>query len=280
MQYNTARLRHLLPALALTLAVGGTGFSASAQPQITTHLTIGYQVALGGFDLGRVDVNARITNNTYQLDAFIKTAGLAEQFLETTFALESQGVFSGNRVKPARFVSTYTEPDASRRVELLYPHGTAPLMSATPAYRDGFGPNIGANDVLMTQDPISALLLPTSNASPCNRTLPLFDGRRRYDLHLSPDGRPGNLEGMSEINDPESYSGPVMRCSVKMIPVAGYERKVLIKLLERDDSIKVWLAPIDGGRFWVPVRLTLRTPFGGAVMRASQFEVTTAPSAP
>ena len=85
---------------------------------------------------------------------------------------------------------------------------------------------------------------------------------------------------MSEINDPESYSGPVMRCSVKMIPVAGYERKVLIKLLERDDSIKVWLAPIDGGRFWVPVRLTLRTPFGGAVMRASQFEVTTAPSAP
>ena len=58
-----------------------------------------------------------------------------------------------------------------------------------------------------------------------------------------------------------------------MIPVAGYERKTLIKLLERDDSIKVWLAPVEDGRFWVPVRMTLRTPFGGAVMRASRFEV-------
>ena len=281
MKSSSPLCQQLLPALALTLIVGGLGFATPAKAEATTHLSVDYQVALGGFDFGHVGVQAQVTDTTYQLEAIIKTEGIAEQFFETTFALESQGVFSGNRVKPARFVSTYTEPDSSRRVELRYPHGRAPVMTANPAYEDGFGPNIGANDVLMTQDPISALLLPTTNASPCNRTLPLFDGRRRYDLHLTPDTRPGSRDGMTEMSGPEgSYSGPVLRCNVKMIPVAGYERKTLIKLLERDDSIKVWLAPVDDGRFWVPVRLTLRTPFGGAVMRASRFEVLTSISAP
>lgn len=263
----------ILPALALVLGVSGLYGPKPASAETSTNLTVDYQIALGGFDFGRADVRAEIGQNDYRLDALIKTEGIAEQFFETTFALESQGAFSGNRVKPARFVSTYTDGDSSRRVELLYRQGTAPTMSADPAYEDGFGPNVGANDVLMTQDPISALLLPvvSNGTSPCERSLPLFDGRRRYDLQLRPD-TPGGV--MTEMNGPdEAYSGPVMRCTVKMIPVAGYERKTLIKLLERDDSIKVWLAPVEDGRFWVPVRMTLRTPFGGAVMRASRFEV-------
>lgn len=275
MRHTAFRATSLPAALAIALAMtaGSFSFLTTAQAESTTNLSVDYQIAVGGFNLGHADVNAQVGETAYQLDAFIKTEGIAENFFETTFALESQGAFSGNRVKPTRFVSTYTDGEDTRRVELLYPRGSAPTMTAEPAYGDGFGPNIGANDVIMTQDPISALLLPvlSSATSPCERSLPLFDGRRRYNLQLRPDN-PGGA--MVEMNgDENGYSGPVMRCTVKMIPVAGYERKTLIKLLEREDSIKVWLAPVEDGRFWVPVRLTLRTPFGGAVMRASRFEV-------
>ncbi len=239
---------------------------------LPTHLKVDYAIALGGFDFGSADVVAEIRGQEYELDAFIKTEGIAEQFFETTFALESQGRFSGNRVKPSRFVSTYKDADSSRRVELSYPNRGAPLMAAEPAYEDGFGPHVQLNDVLMTQDPVSALLLPTrsATASPCDRSLPLFDGRRRYDLQLREDG-------MTEMTGSETaYSGPAMRCTVGMLPVAGYERKTLIKLLAREDSIRVWLAPLEGSDVWVPVRLTLRTPFGGAVMRATRFELASA----
>eukprot|EP00439_Symbiodinium_sp_Y106_P087733 s1_g269.t1 len=259
-----------LAALILTSGLlAGTVSPATATEAGPTNLKVDYAIALGGFDLGRADVEANINGGAYQLDAFIKTEGIAEQFFETTFALESEGSFAGNRVKPTRFISTYQDEDSSRRVELTYPRRGAPIMTAEPAYGDGFGPHVQLNDVLMTQDPVSALLLPTrsASASPCDRSLPLFDGRRRYDLQLREDG-------MTEINGAESaYTGPAMRCTVGMLPVAGYERKTLIKLLAREDSIRVWLAPLEGSDVWVPVRLTLRTPFGGAVMRATRFEV-------
>lgn len=263
----------IFSALVAGWLLTGAAAPEPARAEARTNLTVDYQIALGGFDFGRADIRAEIGGDAYTLDALIKTEGIAEQFFETSFALESRGAFSGTRVKPARFVSTYTDPDRSRRVELTYPGTGIPTMRAEPAYADGFGPNIHQNDLLMTQDPISALLLPATGTSPCNRSLPLFDGRRRYDLRLKPDGE-------AEMNGPDdAYKGTVLRCSVDMIPVAGYERKTLIKLLEREDSIRVWLAPVDDGRVWVPVRLTLRTPFGGAVMRATRFEATLA-SAP
>ncbi len=269
-QLKVSQLAATLIATSCLLA--GAASIASAADTNATNLKVDYAIALGGFDLGTADVEAKIDDGAYELDAFIKTEGIAEQFFETTFALESQGVFSGNRVKPARFVSTYHDADSSRRVELTYPNRGAPVMAAEPAYGDGFGPHVQLNDVLMTQDPVSALLLPTrsATASPCDRSLPLFDGRRRYDLQLREDG-------MTEINGEESaYTGPALRCTVGMLPVAGYERKTLIKLLAREDSIRVWLAPLEGSDVWVPVRLTLRTPFGGAVMRATRFEVASA----
>ncbi len=257
-----------IAAAALSLVLtAGSAYAASTD--VPTSLEVDYKIALGGFDFGSADVKAEISSGDYELDALIKTEGIAEQFFETTFALASQGSFSGNRVKPARFVSTYVDADSTRRVELTYPRSGPPIMAAEPAYEDGFGPHVQLNDILMTQDPISALLLPTrsATASPCDRSLPLFDGRRRYDLQLREDG-------MMEMNDGEGgYNGPVMRCTIAMLPVAGYERKTLIKLLAREDSIRIWLAPLEGSDVWVPVRLTLRTPFGGAVMRATRFEI-------
>lgn len=272
MKQKSPQFKASLPAAALIgascLFAGPVATTAAAEA-LPTNLKVEYAIALGGFNLGTADVEANLGGGSYELDATVRTEGIADQFFETTFALESQGSFSGNRVKPARFISTYHDADSSRRVELTYPSRGAPVMAAEPTYGDGFGPHVQLNDILMTQDPISALLLPTmtATASPCDRSLPLFDGRRRYDLQLREDG-------MTEINGGENaYNGPAMRCSVGMLPVAGYERKTLIKLLAREDSIRVWLAPLEGSDVWIPVRMTLRTPFGGAVMRATRFEV-------
>lgn len=272
MNQKSPQSKASLPTAALISAfclLAGPVSAPAMAETLPTNLKVDYSIALGGFNLGTADVEANLGDGIYQLDATVKTEGIADQFFETTFALESRGSFSGNRVKPARFISTYQDADSSRRVELTYPSRGAPVMAAEPAYGDGFGPHVQLNDILMTQDPISALLLPTmtATASPCDRSLPLFDGRRRYDLQLREDG-------MTEINGGENaYNGPAMRCTVGMLPVAGYERKTLIKLLAREDSIRVWLAPLEGSDVWIPVRMTLRTPFGGAIMRATRFEI-------
>jgi hypothetical protein len=254
-----------LPLLLGLLAGLPLAAQASTEPDTSTGLLVHYRIALGGFNLGNAEINAQFDRNEYELAAAIRTDGIADQFFATSFDLTSQGQFRAGSVRPAQFVSTYASEDSGRTVQLTYGSGI-PEMVAEPAYGDGFGPHIRPTDIQRTQDPLSALLVPTvtENANPCERSLPLFDGRRRYDLRLSADGET-NL-----TSDDGGYSGPAVRCAVRMMPIAGYERKTLIKLLQAQDSIRVW----------VPVRLTMRTPFGGAILRATHFATETIAAAP
>jgi hypothetical protein len=37
-------------------------------------------------------------------------------------------------------------------------------------------------------------------------------------------------------------------------------------MLQRRDDTFIWLAPVSGGRLYIPVRVQMRTPVGGAVL--------------
>ena len=47
----------------------------------------------------------------------------------------------------------------------------------------------------------------------CQRTLPVFDGRLRYDLALA-------YKRMDKVKAEKGYAGPVLVCSVDFSPIA------------------------------------------------------------
>lgn len=99
-----------------------------------------------------------------------------------------------------------------------------------------------------TVDPLTALLIPAAaggepTRSACERTLPIFDGHRRYDLKLA-------FKRMDQVKaDRRSTGGPVVVCSVAFEPIAGHRTdSKLVKFLAHDREIELWLAPIAGTR--------------------------------
>jgi hypothetical protein len=123
-------------------------------------------------------------------------------------------------------------------------------------------------------DPMSGAFLSAQSDNPngdlgvCDKTLPVFDGRQRYDLVVSP-------KRMVTVKrtTPTGYGGPAVICGVKFIPIAGYQPdNPAIRLMQQSNEIEVWLIPVRASNMYVPYRIVLPTPvgYGSAVVTSIQ----------
>ena len=123
-------------------------------------------------------------------------------------------------------------------------------------------------------DPMSAALIGVSGSgevlSPeaCRRTLPIFDGRRRYDLKLA-------FKRIDTVKADKGYRGPAVVCGVTFQAIAGHRASSpLVKYLADGRDIELVLAPIAGTRTLAPFRLSIASMLGNMVIEAAEFETT------
>jgi hypothetical protein len=99
----------------------------------------------------------------------------------------------------------------------------------------------------------------------CQRTIPIFDGRMRYDLQLA-------FKRLEKVKSERGYQGTVVVCAVNFNPVAGHvPERSTIKYLVAQRDMEMWLAPIAGTRLMVPYRASVPTPVGLGVLQAKEF---------
>ena len=113
-------------------------------------------------------------------------------------------------------------------------------------------------------DLVSAFLWPVEKITDdtCNRTLPLVDGRRRFDIALSFD----RFDSFATRD--RSFSSPVAVCRLDYKPVAGHRiDKPDNSILDADDT-EVWIAPVGEG-FVIPTRIQLRSRAGRILLEAT-----------
>lgn len=259
----------------LPLARPGSSAPAPLPEAPRQRVEAEFTVYLGGFLFAVGNFTADFTGETYRLNTLLTTAGLPRAFYEAEFRLSSEGRLAPPHVRPNRYVSNSRDTSSARKITLDYDGDGMPHMTAVPPYEPGDLVDIAPYQQIGTQDPVSAALVSVvGEANPCDRTIPVFDGRRRYDLKLSFDSE--------KKMTPRGLSSPrqVIACNVRYVPVAPIEKRKFTEMLSRNDSIKVWFAPFDGGRVYLPVRLQLRTPLGGAVMELTRMsESVSAPGA-
>jgi len=121
-------------------------------------------------------------------------------------------------------------------------------------------------------DPISAVLMPNADAAglgpaACARSLHVFDGSMRYDLHF-------HFLRMEQVTTEAGYHGPVAVCAVHFNPLGGYlPERPAIKYLMGLTTMEAWLAPIAGTKLLVPWKVVIPTPFGVGTLEAERFVV-------
>jgi hypothetical protein len=102
----------------------------------------------------------------------------------------------------------------------------------------------------------------------CNRTIPVFDGAARFDVVLT--------YGETKAVEKPGYKGSVLVCNARYVPIAGHRSlRPSTKFMEENRDMQVWLAPVQGTRLLVPLRIAVRTMVGMSVVEASQWAVST-----
>ena len=110
-----------------------------------------------------------------------------------------------------------------------------------------------------------------SSAEACRSGSSVFDGRLRYDLKL-------DFKRMETVKAEQGYHGPAVVCAIYFTPIAGYiADRPIIKYLSAERKMEITLVPIAGTRIMVPFRLYIPTPFGPAVLEATQFNTVAMP---
>jgi hypothetical protein len=261
------------PAIAPSLA----GLSLVAMlvvaglPAQAASLDAKYQVSLLGLTLGTANLSGGVDSSGYKLDIVAKLTGLVGGFTGGRGSGAATGNINGGKPMPATFAISSASSSESRTVRMALGGGNVQAIEIVPPIdfkpdrvplTDGHKRNI--------LDPLSAFLMPVDgkggSASACNRTLPIFDGAARYDIKMSYAGsREVKLDG---------YGGPVAICQVRYVPIAGHRAlRPSTKFMAENKDISVWLAPVAGTNVMVPVRISVKTMIGTAVVEASSFRV-------
>jgi hypothetical protein len=100
----------------------------------------------------------------------------------------------------------------------------------------------------------------------CAKTLPIFDGKMRYDLVFS-------YKGTRRMED-GAYRGPLYVCRVKYVQIAGHKPSKKNELDATTESTEVWMMPVADSNLVVPYYISIPTNMGMASMKSTKFEVT------
>jgi hypothetical protein len=272
---SCASRRRAVRPLAVWLApcalLAATLFATEAFAQ--AKLEARYRVTLAGLPIGSGGWTVNVNGNSYTMSATGETAGLASVLASGSGQATSRGVVSGTRLTPSAFNLSIKSRRNLDRIRVAMAGGAVKGLTVDPP------PRPAPDHQPLTDehkrgvlDPISAGLLPASGGGAavgpdvCRGTLPVFDGRQRFDLALS-------YKRMEQVKSERGYSGPAVVCAVRYTPLGGYySNRTSTKFLRDSRDIEIWYAPIAGTRFVATYRIAIPTLFGQAVLQATQFE--------
>jgi hypothetical protein len=259
---------------AAVMAICLSGSGAGAQGKLDAR----YVATLAGVPIGKGAWVIDIGDDQFTAAASGMTTGLLRVFATGQGNAASRGAVRSDFLAPTIFVSTINNDKRIEELRIVLSAGTVKELVVDPPTTPNPDrvPVTDAHRRGVT-DPMSAALIRVSgNGDPvspeaCRRTLPVFDGRMRFDLELS-------FRRIEKVQAQKGYQGPVAVCAVQFVPLAGYvPERPTIKYLMAQQDMEIWLAPIPGTRMVVPYRLSLATPLGRGVLEATEFVTAASP---
>jgi hypothetical protein len=270
----TARGAILCAGVALFAPIFLLDDRASAE----TYFQADYAISFARITVGNVAVSADVGSAEYVMSANGRVGGAMRLLMNGQAHLATRGTLADARPTPTDFIFKIDSADDPLDVHMLIENGNVTELTALPPSRDGV--RISDEDRQGILDPLSALMIPavdTGNGlakEACQRTLPIFDGRQRYDLQLA-------FKRFDKIKVDKGYAGPVVVCSVSYLPIAGHRLSTpLAKYVAESSEIEGTFAPLAGTRLLAPIRVLVTNVLANLVIQANRFEVATQASSP
>ncbi len=220
---------------------------------------------LGFAPLGSARLDIAVGDTVYDATATIQSGGLLRLFERTNLLAASTGAITPDGVRWQRYDLDHSYSKKRRVISMRLGDDNAFRALITPNYRVWGTPPASDADKRASRDPLAsvvAMAAAVARDPRCTGSYPTFDGRFRYDLVLS-----GGSRG---TYDRGGYDGPVLKCRMRYVPVAGYDTRnenERRRLPEGD----IWFALVADSNVAPPVRVAMPAPVGSAVINLKKW---------
>ncbi len=260
-------MKQLRGAIAFALLLV-TALPAAADARLEGR----YAISIAGLTIGTAAIVLDVRSDGYVAAGSAKLSGVMRAIATGQGTAAVRGSIVGGKLVPQSYSMTAESQKKTDEVRMAMANGLVRDFSAVPPLEPE------EDRVPLTEahrkgvlDPLSAALFIVPGTgdvlSPeaCNRTLPIFDGRYRYEVELT-------FVRIDKVSGAKGYAGPAVLCTATYRPIAGHRTSRLPTRYARgNDQIRVWLAPIAGTRTLVPYRATVGTVVGNIVLQATAF---------
>jgi hypothetical protein len=263
--------------LAVLGSLGSWPAIAPAQKAVAAgEVKATYRVDLAAINLGEFNLTASLNGSAYEMRAKGNFSLLAGILYRASGKTASNGQLAKDGPRPAKFNVSFESGSKKETRELTFAGGAVSKVSLVPR-KDKVGRKkipITEDQLQNVLDPLTAAFLytradaPVSDPRVCDRTVPVFDGKQRFDIVLKP--KRTQILG----NDaPANLSGAAAVCQVKYVPIGGYRPDHPgVKYMMQNEDIEVWLVRVPQTSLYLPYRILMPTAYGAG--SATLTEVT------
>jgi hypothetical protein len=260
----------VLRAALVALMVSFAG-AASAGTRLDAH----YAIKVARITVGKGEMLVTIGDSTFTVAASGQANAMLRFLTSGEGVLRTTGTVVEGKLTPASFTLGMMSNEKKDTVDMTIDGGNVTTLNAKTSATDREHVPVTDADRTGIIDPLTAMLIrvdgmgDTAVAEACKRTLPIFDGHRRFDLALS-------FKRIEQAKAGKGYAGPVVVCAVALRPIAGHRRdSALFKYLTDGREIELVFAPVAGTRLLAPFGVSISSLLGNLVIEAIDFAVTT-----
>jgi hypothetical protein len=259
-------------AIAATLALLSVPPAGAEDAALPNQVTARYRLQFNGFNVGTSNFLTRFSGKSYSASGKTQISALFGAFKWTGNFAGSGSIDSAPH--PASYEMSYKTGSKVTSVKMGFDAAgvaSVALLPNKPPNSDVV--RVTPDNLKHVLDPMGAMLAISNTNAPqaCNRTIPIFDGKARFDLKLS-------LKGREVVKDKHPTGQPteLVVCSVKYVPIAGHKPKDFVKPWIDYDHIEIALRAIPSAGIYVPYRVTVPSTLGPAVMKAQSIDIAAA----
>lgn len=273
MIFHSVNLRRLagMAVLGLFATVAAPFPAQAADPSWPASVAAKYKLYFGGFEVGTYRFQSTSNGKTYATTGSADVSALFGAF-KWKGGIESSGTLGPKAPAPAGYKLTFKSKSKTGSVTLAFDKGgvnKVDIEPAKPPHPDAVP--VKPEHLKSVFDPMSSILAMTHGSSdnPCDRTIPIFDGKVRFNLVMSAKGEQSIKE-----EKPTGQPKALKVCKVKYVPLAGHKPKDFAKPWVDYDAMEITLRPVPSANIYVPYTVTIPTTIGAAVMSAESINIT------
>lgn len=271
MRHQHAQTVFFLPIFAALVMAGGAALSAPRVAAAT--LTVRYGASLMGVPVGKIKASLSVEKRRYQAEGYAKASGFSRLFSDARVNVEATGTLT-DAAEAQSYHRHWVEDGEAEDLSLSFEKGRVSdfrFKADKPGKQYADRVPLKPEHKIGVIDPLSALIMPIAGRHGkdlCKHRAPIFENNKRFDIIMR-FARAERYHGGSK-----SYSGPVVVCAVRYVPIAGHRaQKKSERFMAANKDMEVWLAPIETIGLAIPVKIRVRTEVGVLTATADRLKV-------